>query len=500
MSAPSDDPVVRHWGAHNQARRPPWPWWVWTAIALVIVVAIGLLVWLGTRSRPWHPPSGSVRFVSCTYGGYIRASCGTVDAPRDPSRPAGATIALHVAVLPATHQPSKGALFYLEGGPGGAATQAAVEVNDLLAEVTRDRDVVMVDQRGTGGSARLACPSTAVKSDDATAVAAYVRRCFARLRGAARLDTTSVAADDVDYVRRALGYGKIDLYGGSYGATLAQAYLRQFPGSVRSVVLDSGSLPNVPLYDVSARNAEASLDRILARCAHTPECHSAYPEPRRELSAVLARAPRPITVPEGTFVLSSDDVAWTIDELSQSMDGASTIPYSIHAAFRGNYVPLAESFAQDVGSDLGTSAQLAMFWVIECSEPWARFDPEATARLGGTSYLTAAAVARARLYRQACAGVPKGRVPADAGSVPVVDAPALLLAGGDDPLDPAANLRGRRRAFPEGRLVVVPNAAHGAIANYCVQLLVARFVEQGDARGLDTSCAQRVEATPFETG
>ena len=500
MSTPSDDPVVRHWGAHRQTKRPPWPWWVWGALALVVVAAIAVAIRLATRSHPWHPPSGSVRFVSCTYGGYIRASCGTVDAPADPGRPDGRTVALHVAVLPATDQPAKGALFYLEGGPGGAATQSAVKVNELFAEVTRDRDVVMVDQRGTGGSARLACPNRAVSAEDAAAVAAYVRHCFAHLRSDVRLDTTSVAAGDVDYVRRALGYGKIDLYGGSYGATLAEAYLRQFPGSVRSVVLDSGSLPNVRLYDVSARNAEAALDKILVRCARAPACRRAYPHTRGELSALLRRPPVHITVPEGSYALSADDIAWTVDALSQSMDGAASIPYDVHEAYRGNYVPLAESFAQDIGPDLEGSGQLAMFWVIECSEPWARFDPAETARLGGSSYLTAAAVARARLYRQACTAVPKGRVPADAGSLPVVHAPALLLAGGEDPLDPAANLDGWERWFPEGRLVVVPSAAHGTIESFCVQLLVAHFVESRDTRGLDASCVRQVAPTPFETG
>ena len=500
MSTPSDDPVVREWGAHRQARRPPLPGWVWAAVAVLVVGGLGAATWLGTRSHTWHPPKGSVRFVACTYNGYIRARCGTVIAPEDPEQPDGPRIALHVAVLPATHQPEKGALFYLEGGPGGAATRAAVQVNQLFAEVTRDRDVVMVDQRGTGGSAPLACPDDAVPADDAGAITAYLERCFAHLHGDPSLDTTSVAAADVDYVRRALGYGKIDLYGGSYGATLAEAYLREYPRSVRSVVLDSGSLPNVRLYDVSARNAEAALDRILARCARTPDCHRAYPEIKPELAALLARAPRRVVVPEGTYVLTADDVAWTVEALSESIDSAVKLPYAIDSAYHGTYVSLAQSFAQDLGSDLASSARLATYWVIECSEPWARFDPAATARIGGASYLTAAAVARARLFRQACSAVPRGRVPADAGSAPVVDAPALLLAGGADPLDPAANLDGWRHAFPNGRLVVVPNVGHGVISDYCVQQLVARFVESADAHDLDLACTRHVRLPPFETG
>ena len=254
-----------------------------------------MVLWIALR-----PSGGDPHFVSCTYGGYVSGRCASIAAPEDPRRPWGPTIALHIAVLPATMRPAAGALFYLEGGPGGAATQAAVEVNRLFAEVGRRRDVVMVDQRGTGGSARLACPDRRVRARDTAAVTAYLRHCFARLRGDARLDTTSVAADDIEAVRRTLGYGRIDLYGGSYGATLAQAYLRRYPGSVRSVVLDSGSLPDVRIYDVSAHNAERALGVQLARCSRMPACHRAYPRSRQQLGELLARGPRRVSLQSGT--------------------------------------------------------------------------------------------------------------------------------------------------------------------------------------------------------
>ena len=164
---------------------------------------------------------------------------------------------------------------------------------------------------------------------------------------------------------------------------------------------------------------------------------------------------------------------------------------------RGNYLPLAHAYAAGVGANLDERARLAAFWVILCSEPWARQDTVATARAGAASYLAGAAVARARLFRRACRAVPKGRVP-PAGAV--VRAPVLLLAGGADPLDPVANLHGWRRAFPNGRLVVVPGAGHGVIGYGCVQALVAGFVAHGSAAGLDTTCAHRVPLPSYVTG
>jgi pimeloyl-ACP methyl ester carboxylesterase len=466
------------------------PLWAKVLIGVASLALIVLVVWLVARPSPWR--SG---FSSCTYGGYVSAQCGTVAVPADPRHPGGATIGLHVAVLTATQRPARGALFYLEGGPGGAATASAIQVNQFFAEIGRTHDLVMVDQRGMGRSAPLACPARPVRADDAVAVTAYLRSCFAHLSGDARLDSTAAAAVDLEAVRRKLGYGRIDVYGGSYGATLAQAYLARYPKSVRSVVLDSGSLPNVRVFDTSARNAQQALDRLLVRCTADRSCGQAYRHTQSELAALLRRPPVKITVPQGTYVLRPDDIAWTINALAESTSGAITIPYAIHAAYRHDYIALAEAFGNDVGRVLDERAQLAAVWVILCSEPWAQTSPDVSAR----SYLSAAAMARARLFRRECSVVPR-EVPLGGGAARFPGTPVLMLAGGEDPLDPAANLGGWRKLYPDGRVVVVPDAAHGTIGLGCVQHLVAEFVARGSARGLDASCVDRVTPLPFETG
>jgi pimeloyl-ACP methyl ester carboxylesterase len=462
-----------------------------------VLAAAGVGVWVAARSHPWEPPSHQVTFSTCRFSGGVTARCAQVVVPKDPEHAHDGSVSLRVAVLPATRQPAKGALFYLEGGPGASAIDSISQVAGLFAQIGRDRDVVLVDQRGTDGSHRLACPGERVPAADADAVTAYLRRCFAQLPADVTLDSTGVAADDLDAVRRALGYHHIDLYGVSYGATLAQAFLAQHGSSVRTATLDSGSLPGVRVFQAEPRNAERALARVFGRCARVPACHRAYPDPRRDLAAVLVRGPRGVTVETGHVVLTADDVAETVAALTQSPDAAATLPYVVHAAARGDYTALARAFVGEIGSRLDPRARLGMVWVELCSEQWASLDPAATAHAGRGSYFVQAAVDRARVFARACRVVPKEQEPARFDRS---DRPVLLLAGTADPLDPPENVRGYRRLYPNGRLVVVAGGGHGQLDSPCVASLVARFVAAGTASGLDAACVRRRPSVPFAIG
>jgi pimeloyl-ACP methyl ester carboxylesterase len=449
---------------------------VWPRVALAVAVVAGL-VWLAARPHHWRPLSGAPLFASCTDYGYVNGWC--ADLPLRGTR-------LHVSVIPAVEGPAQGALFYLEGGPGGAATQSAIRVNEVFARVGKHRDLVMVDQRGTGGSAALACPDRRVRAQDAAEVTAYVRSCAPQLRRA-RSDTTIAAADDLEAVRRALGYGKVDVYGASYGATLAQVYLERHPASVRTMTLEGGSLPSVRIYDASVRNAQHALDATIARCGGP--CR----QTKDQLATLLRRPRVHVLAATGPIDLRPNDVAWTVAALSETPDGAASIPAAVGAAAHGNYLELARDYSTRVGPYLDPRLRLSMVWVILCSEPWAHFGVPA-----GDGYLADAAAVRARVFEEACRAVPKEQGPA--WSARPSQVPVLLLAGGADPLDPPANLRGWRGLYPNGRLVVVPGAAHGVADFPCVQNLIARFVDAGGARSLDTSCARRVQLPAFETG
>jgi len=216
------------------------------------------------------------------------AQCGELEVAEDRSAPTSPRIRLKVAVIPALNRSGpRDPLFVLSGGPGQAASDFYVSVGGAFARVQRQRDIVLLDQRGTGGSNALNCDFPE-EDELAELNPAEIRRlaqnCLAALKSDPRHYTTSVAVRDLDDVRAALGYQRINLYGVSYGTRVAQHYMRRYPEHVRAVILDGVIAPGVVLAVDSAFHAQRALDLIFERL---DELHEAR-KPRRQDSQVAA--------------------------------------------------------------------------------------------------------------------------------------------------------------------------------------------------------------------
>ena len=299
------------------------------------------------------------------------------------------------------------------------------------------------------------------------AVASYLRRCFARLGGRARRFTTATAAADLERVRRRSAMAAIDVYGSSYGATLAQLYLRRFPRSVRTATLDGASLPSMPVYELAARNAERALRVQIARCRAQLGLPRGHFPTRGPSSRACWRGTRARPTPSR--------------RRSPSCCARPRTPRACRCSCTRR--PRATP-RRWLGSSPRTWARsstraraFAMFWIILCNERWARFDVAATGRASRGSYLShAARGARAALPAGLRGGAPPAARPRSAQpwSSPV---PVLLLAGDGDPQDPPGNLRRLARdCSPTAGSSRVPGLAHGVIAYGCLRLVVARFV------------------------
>jgi pimeloyl-ACP methyl ester carboxylesterase len=305
--------------------------------------------------------------------------------------------------------------------------------------------------------------------------------------------------DDVDAVRQALGYKRIVLYGGSYGATAAQVYLARHGAHVAAAVLDGATLLDVPIWERMAVSVQGAFDSLAARCADDRVCSVAFPDVAGDLRAVLTRlraSPLEIAVPGGTSEFGLTDAQDVVHSLLRAPDLAARVPLILRRAATGDLGGLTNPWVAGRADGILTARKL-MYWAIRCAEGWSRADPAEVERLGaGTSFLEAA-VSDARGQGFACSvlGPP---IPApDTGVVPHRSTPVLFLVGGMDPQDPLANVADARRSLPNTRILLVPGAGHGSVQYGCLPNVSTRFFATRRLTTRDRTCASRVEPPPF---
>ena len=451
-------------GSHPVPRRFPRPrrWVLWLVIALVVapVAAVGIAVaadrvfFSGQAQWSWPPEP-------CVVQG-IDARCGTFVVPEDRTKPNGRTVGLHVVILPAFSQPArKDAVTYLAGGPGEAATEEAADLSRQLSALNTYRDILLVDQRGTGGS-----------SSDGGDLTQY---------------GTRMAMDDLDAVRSALGYRQLDVLGSSYGATAAQVYLTLHPSSVRTLILSGATAIDVPFFDRYAVNNQRALDHLANRCASDRDCRKAFPDWERQF-AVLVRAWN--THPE--HGMTGDQFASIVHVMLLDLEKAVSIPLVVSSAAKGDYSPLTE---EGPGEDPAVDLNL-MGSSIWCNEPWTGLDAKGPWATDFDSY-TAARIAA---FRNACSSIPKRGEPRSLWTLPTSSpVPMLALVGGTDPQDPVGNLSDLKQHFPDSRTIIFPHIGHQFSIGGCLYPILADFVDRGTTKGLDTtSCDGAVVVPPFE--
>jgi pimeloyl-ACP methyl ester carboxylesterase len=437
----------------------------------------------------------AVPLAPCTLAGGVAARCGSFTVSENREQPDGRTIALRIAVLPARDGGTNpDPLVYITGGPGGSAIAGAAGMLSIFSAANASRDIVLVDQRGTGGSNRLECPLPRRPVATAAAIRAYVETCLAELGADSRQYTTAPAMDDLADVLAALGYGQVNVYGISYGATAAQYLIAQHPELVRSAILDGATLLDVPIFELWGRNGERALRAVLARCAASPRCARAYPRVRREAFEMIA-ALRKKPVRDNGTVIDAATAAGTLQALTRTPAGAARIPWIAHEARTGDWTPL--ELAMDEQGSGGIATRLVMFWSIACNEHWARWDSARTAEASRGTYLAERTALDAALARAACSAVPKVAQPAWTTARIDSETPVLFVVGGADPQDPLANVSRAARELPASRTVVVPAGGHGSVQLGCVPRIAQQFIERGSASALDTGCVARYAPPRF---
>jgi pimeloyl-ACP methyl ester carboxylesterase len=425
----------------------------------------------------------------------------------------GRRIKIEFVVFPASGHPrAPDPVVYFAGGPGGSA------IGDIPAELTRlaglnqHRDLVFIDQRGTGGSGLLGCPASPGTLAEPALVRRSIRSCLDSLRGHAdvRFYTSAMAAGDAAQVLTALGYGRVNLLGGSYGATAAQVFQQLFPGRVRTMTLLSGSLLSVPLFERFPWASQQALDSVFARCASDPPCRHAFPRLAAEWARLRASvAGRPVTLPArrsptGEMIrLDSDGLASEVHQLlMMSASTAAYLPLLIHslAVARDKRAAVAMIVGRLITAGLVSSGgdDSAIGYPIRCAEPWARLRPGRVS--GHGSYYYPYWEGQARWWRYVCSLIPAPGAAARYGPQQPSAVPVLMINGTADPQDPPSNMPGTRTLWPDSRLLIAPGQAHGIESGpwqQCDAGLAQAFVEHASTKGLDAGCLSGVALPAF---
>jgi pimeloyl-ACP methyl ester carboxylesterase len=396
----------------------------------------------------------------------------------------------------------------LAGGPGEAATEAFAGTG-LYSALLKHHEVLLLDQRGTGGSNPLSCEQTAKAllaqgSDSQMPGPDEIRKraasCLAEVQGKAdpRYYTTTIAVGDLEKVRLALGGPRFDLIGGSYGTRVAQQYLMRHPDGVRSVVLDSPAPNQLILGEGFAANLESALKRDFGDCVAAPACKKAYGDPMRTLYTLrdaLRANPHEVTFRDPrsfetvSRMLTPGSLALVVRLFAYEPETAALLPLSVDAAAHGDVAPLLGQ-ERLLDADLAVDMNGGMGMSVICSEDAGQLheQPQDVDTLLGNLLV--------EQIKAQCEVWPHGAMPEDFHAPLRSDKPVLILSGSRDPVTPPKYGEQIMQGLSNARHLVLEGQGHAVLGRGCMPKLIEQFVGDPDPKKLDASCLNRLGPTP----
>ena len=471
-------------------------------ILIYMVLLVGNLV----TNNAWA--NEKALLIENCHLGEIRAQvkCGKLSVPEDYEKPDSRHISINFAVLPAINDSEyKAPLMFLAGGPGQAAVELATGLNRIFREVRKTRDIILVDQRGTGESSPLSCEFES--TDNVYSVLPdelqpeEINACVTQFKGDSTQFNSENAIRDFDAIRAALGHKKLNIYGGSYGTRAGLVYMRLFPESLETVILDSVGPIEVPI-GMFGKSGARSFDLLIENCEKDNTCKQAFPNLAEEFQAVKARLNKTPVILDilhprlGTptqLFLNDSKFTGNLRFQLYSTENRKMVPLVIHQAFLGNYQPLIGLMARNEGEQL---VYTGLLFNIVCNEDIPRVsDAEKVADAnnnfdGKDSH---------QAWDMVCPFFPKYR-PSEEFYQPVTaNIPTLILSGNLDPVTPPSNGEYPANTLPNSHHIIVDNASHTVAMNTCANEIIHEFLTIKDPKGLDESCLDNIPVQTFMT-
>ena len=438
-----------------------------------------------------------------------KARCGTMLRPENPDDPGSPDIEIRVAVVPALSlAPEPDPFVPIAGGPGQGSVELYLMIRNALEKVRRTRDILLVDQRGTGESSRMDCPidddallfETELTPDD---MLEYVAECLEQLPHDPRYFTTSVAVTDLEAIREALGYTQLNLYGVSYGSRVAQHFARRYPESTRTVVIDGVVPPQVALGPEIATESQKAVENILARCAEDAGCGERFPDVGATFERVVEQlrdTPVDVSVPHPNtgrlqdMTFGPGQLAGAVRLLIYNPNTIALLPLFIDEAGKGNFLPLASQFLLTAIS-MRDALAIGMHNAVMCTEDMpfidrTTIDVDAIAASYMGSFQLETLEAMCQIW-------PAGPIDPEFKVPVATDIPFLLLSGDADPITPPRYAEMAAVDLGNATHLVGRHQGHGQITVGCMGRIVSDFIAGADPANLDTACMERSFVTPF---
>jgi pimeloyl-ACP methyl ester carboxylesterase len=462
------------------------------AAALVAVSCVGAV-----QARPFTEER-------CYVDGFeTPVRCVSVSVPLDYGSPQGETIKVTAAIAPATTaRPAADPLFVFAGGPGQAATGMGPWLNSAFAPARRERDVVLFDIRGTGLSGALECVFSVKPEPDGPGVLKRdAAACAAKVGPKAEFYSSREIVEDIERFRVALGYAKINLWGGSWGTRVSQHYVRRYGAHVRAAVLDAATPTGDSIFVSAPRYGQAALERMFDDCAKDKACAAAFPSLRADFDALLKRAEAqpiaseivdPRTGLKQSVVFDRDAVAGNVRGALYAGFTRSVAPYAITQGARGNFGPLTALGSMTGEWSLETMSLGSMLSIL-CGEDQMRASREKPADMSfgfmRDSYL--------RTFAAGCSVWPHRALPAEMMGAFRSNVPAMAISGAADPVTPPASGEGALKMFGSRVHVVIPNGFHTNSSTKCIADLIGSFLNDPATGGRDHACVAKIPAPRF---
>jgi pimeloyl-ACP methyl ester carboxylesterase len=438
-----------------------------------------------------------------------QVKCGSLQVPENYTLEEGVQISINFAVLPAIDNTNnKTPLLFLAGGPGQAAVELAAGLRVAFNEIRKTRDIILVDQRGTGKSHALECEEISVDQNVYQIVPEdfskqEIKDCIAEFTGDLSQYNSENAIRDFDAVREVLGHKKINIYGGSYGTRAGLVYMRMFPDSLRSVILDSVGPIEVPI-GLFGQSSAQSFKLVLEHCQQEEACNNAYPNLADEFKQLMDRlGDRPVTldIPHprlGTnteFVISQSKMFGIIFQQLYSVSSRNLIPLIIHQAYLKNYMPLAGLIATTDGVQM---VYTGLLFNITCNEDFPKITEQMSAKDANNSF---SGDNSQLAFKKACGIWPKYRPNEAFYQAVTADIPTLILSGGLDPVTPPSNGDFSAATIPNSHHIVVDNVSHNVATSTgtCGVLIINEFLSRLTPKTLDETCLEDVPMESFMT-